>query len=551
MRRGRAAQTSATSRPAKPAAAPTTAPAATTAATGGAQAAPTTAPAAAQTAPAQAAAKPGAAGGAITFALENDVIDFDPLRSRAFVDRNIHYQIYDSLVRIDPSGKIVPWLAEKWDTSADGKQVTFSLRKDVKYHDGTAVRRRVGQVEHRPLPHDRGLGAQRRAGAGRRASTSSTPSTVRFNLKSPFSPLLALLVDRAGMMVSRKAVEAGGEDFTRKAFKAGTGPFILTEAVKDDHMTLEKNPDWWGKDASGGKLPLPRQDHHPADHQQRRSPDQRQDRRRADHQQRRRQGRQRTSRPTASLTYQEKPGVQLGQPDPQPQAEGFVFNEARYVKAVSMAIDRKEILDKAFFGVGSVGYGPIAPQHFAYDANFKPFEKADIEGAKKLVQEVGKGPLAFEFLVSSGDPATLQQAQLIQAQLREADIDAQITQLEFAQILELQSKKTFKGVTFIGWSGRIDPDANLYDHIYSGRPFNDSSYTNKEVDGLLDEQRATTDEAKRKDALRKAEQIYVVDDPARVWFRFGVAQLLTVKAVQGLEPYPDQIPRFQFASLQR
>ena len=43
----------------------------------------------------------------------------------------------------------------------------------------------------------------------------------------------------------------------------------------------------------------------------------------------------------------------------------------------------------------------------------------------------------------------------------------------------------------------------------------------------------------------------MVDDPARVWFRFGVAQLLTVKAVQGLEPYPDQIPRFQLASLQR
>jgi peptide/nickel transport system substrate-binding protein len=216
-----------------------------------------------------------------------------------------------------------------------------------------------------------------------------------------------------------------------------------------------------------------------------------------------------------------------------------------------MAIDRKELLDKAFFGVGTIGYGTIAPSHFAYDANFKPFEKADPEGAKKLVQEVGKGPLSFEFMVSSGDPATLQQAQLLQAQLRKADIDAQITQLEFAQILDLQTKHEFKGMTFIGWSGRIDPDANTYDHIYSGRPFNDSSYSNKEVDALLDEQRQTSDEAKRKTALRKAEQIFVADDPARVWFRFGVAQLLTVKAVQGLEPYPDQIPRFQFASLQK
>jgi peptide/nickel transport system substrate-binding protein len=145
----------------------------------------------------------------------------------------------------------------------------------------------------------------------------------------------------------------------------------------------------------------------------------------------------------------------------------------------------------------------------------------------------------------------LQQAQLLQAQLRKADIDAQIVQLEFAQILDLQSKHEFKGITYVGWSGRIDPDPNTYDHLVTGKPFNDSSYSNQEVDRLLDEQRATADEAKRKDALRKAEQIYVVDDPARVWLRFGVAPLLTVKAVQGMEVYPDRIPRLQVASLQK
>ena len=68
-------------------------------------------------------------------------------------------------------------------------------------------------------------------------------------------------------------------------------------------------------------------------------------------------------------------------------------------------------------------------------------------------------------------------------------------------------------MTYVGWSGRIDPDGNTYDFNYTGRPNNDGSYSNKDVDKLLDDQRQTTDEAKRKDALRKAEQIYVVDDP--------------------------------------
>src|SRR6266498_724901 len=228
-----------------PAAKPTIAPAAQPTTAAAAAATPAQAkPAAPTTAPAQAAAKPAAAGGTLTFVLENDVIDFDPLRSRAFVDRCAQYACYDSLVRIDNSGKIIPWLAEKWDTSADGKQVTFSLRKDAKYHDGTAF-----DAESYNWNIDRYRTTEGSARSGELAPVDNVtvvdPATVRFDLKTPFSPLLSLLVDRAGMMVSRKAVEAGGEDFTRKAFKAGTGPFVLTEAVKDDHMTLEKNASYW------------------------------------------------------------------------------------------------------------------------------------------------------------------------------------------------------------------------------------------------------------------------------------------------------------------
>jgi peptide/nickel transport system substrate-binding protein len=531
------------SQPANPtsppaAAKPTTAPAAAGAPTAPAQ----------QAAPTQAAAKPSTAGGTLTFVLENDVIDFDPMRSRAFVDRNVHYQIYDSLVRIDATGKIIPWLAEKWDTSGDGKQVTFTLRTDVKYHDGAAF-----DAESVKWNLDRYRQTEGSARSGELAPIESVdvvdPATVRVNLKSAFSPFLALLVDRAGMMVSRKAVEAGGEDFTRKAFKAGTGPFMLTEAVKDDHMTLEKNPDWWGKDASGGKLPLlDKITIKPITNSDVRLTNVKT----GDAQLANNIAPKDVAavKSDSTLNYQQKPAYAWASLIPN-RKEGFIFSEPRYIRALSMAIDRQEILDKAFFGVGAVGYGSVAPQHFAYDANFKPFEKADPEGAKKLVQDVGKGPLSFEFLVSAGDPALIQQATLIQGQLRKADIDAQITQLEFAQILDLQSKHEFKGLSYVGWSGRIDPDANTYDHIYTGRPFNDSSYSNKDVDKYLDEQRATTDEAKRKDAFRKAEQIYVVDDPARVWFRFTVAQLLTVKAVQGLEVYPDQIPRLHVASLQK
>src|SRR5688572_31120131 len=88
------------------------------------------------TSPTAAAGKP-VAGGTVTFGLENDVSNLDPMMSGLFVDRNIHYAMYDSLVRVTPKGEIIGWLAEKWTTTDEGKTVTFNLRQGVKYHDGS------------------------------------------------------------------------------------------------------------------------------------------------------------------------------------------------------------------------------------------------------------------------------------------------------------------------------------------------------------------------------------------------------------------------------
>ncbi len=481
-------------------------------------------------------------GGVVTYALETDVIDFDPLRSRARVDRYAMFNIYDSLVAIDASGKIVPALAEKWDISPEGKTYTLTLRSGMKYHDGTDF-----DAESVKWNLDRYRTTKGSARSGELASIASVDAvdkrTVRLNLKAPYAPLLANLVDRAGMMVSRKAVEVAGEDFTRKAFKAGTGAFILTEALKDDHITIVRNPDWWGADKDGNRLPfLDKITVRPiTDGSVRLTNLKTGDAQVANNI----LGKDVPAvRSDPAFTYQERPGIAFDSIIPNRKA-GFTFSEGRYVKAVAMAIDRKEILEKVYFGVGTVGYGAIAPPHFAFDPSFTPFEKPDPEGAKRLVREVGKGPLVFELLTRTGEPQEVQLASLIQAQLAKADIRAEVATLEFAQILKRQTDRAFSGLSLVGWSGRIDPDGNVYNQMYTGAPFNDASYANREVDRLLDEEGAETDQEKRRRILRQAEQIYVVDDPARIWYRFGVSHLLTAKKVQGMEPYPDNVPRFQ------
>ena len=485
-------------------------------------------------------------GGTITFALENDVSNLDPMLSGLFVDRNIHYAMYDSLVRVNTKGEIIGWLAEKWNTSTDGKTVTFNLRPGVKYHDGSVFD--AASVKWNIERYINTKGSSRTGDLAAVASVDVVDAnTVKFNLKNAFSPLLAALVDRAGMMVSQKVVDALGADFTLKPFKAGTGPFMLTEAVKNDHYTLEKNPDWWGKDAAGNKLPfLDKIIVKPILDGDVRLTNLR-------------TGQAQVLNNVAgkdvpavkadtSLTYIEAGSFAWSSMIPN-EASGYIFNEKKYVKAVSMAIDRQELLDKGpTQGVGIVGYGPIAPSHFAFDASFKPYPKADVEGAKKLITEVGK-PLEFELLVSSGDAAILQLAQLIQAQLAKADIKANIKTQLFNDIVTLQQSHKHLGMTLIGWSGRLDPDGNSYDFVVTGKTNNDSSYSNAKVDELMNAQRVEPDPAKRTQLLRQAQQIFAVDDPARVWFQFGTSPILTVKAVTGMQSYADRIPRFESAQL--
>src|SRR5438105_684954 len=488
-------------------------------------------------------------GGTITFALENDVSNLDPMLSGLFVDRNIHYAMYDSLVRVDPKGNIIPWLAEKWETSTDGKTVTFHLRAGVKYHDGTAFD--ADSVKWNIDRYTQTKGSLRTADLGSVDNVQVVDaSTVKFNLKSAFAPLLGALVDRAGMMVSKKVVDAMGADFTLKPFKAGSGPFILTEAVKNDHYTLEKNPDWWGKDASGNKLPYldklivkPILDADVALTNLRTGNAQIINRI---------NGKDVAAvKADSTLSYQEVGSFSWNSLVPN-EAPGFIFSEHRYVKAVAMAIDRDEILQKGpAAGIGLVGWGPISPAHFAYDASFKPWPKADPDGAKKLVAEVGKGPLKFELLVPSGDAGVLQAAQLIQSELAKADITMDLKTQLFNDIVTLQQQHKHLGMTFVGWSGRLDPDGNTYDFVVTGSPNNDSSYSNPKVDDLMKQQRAESDPAKRKQLLLQAQQIYTVDDPSRVWYGFGVSPLVTVKNLVGMESYPDRIPRFQAASLQK
>jgi peptide/nickel transport system substrate-binding protein len=509
----------------------------------GATSAASPATAAASPAPAQAAGGTAKKGGALKAGLDGDILTFDPLTSGAYADREVYYNIYDTLVAFDTNMQIIPALAEKWETP-DPKTYLFHIRQGVKFHDGTDL-----NADAVKFNIDRYLTDK----ASRRKAEIDTvtsvdvmdPYTVKFTLKTGFSPLLPTLADRAGMILSPKVIQALGPDaLAAKPIGAGSGPFKFVEAVKDDHITVERNANYWKKDASGAQLPyLDKVTYRPI------------------------------SDPTVLLanvktgdidvTYQiaakdvaaVKAGSELVLKDVaglgfnalQFNAAKEPFNTKELRQAVCEALDRDQILKVVNFGVGQIAQGPIPPSSWAFDANYKPYG-ANIAKAKEYLKAAGKPDgFTFDLKIGSGSPTTTQLAQLIKDQMAKAGITMNIVQEERTVLSTDQMGGNFQMVTF-GWSGRADPDGNLYNIFHTGGGLNYGAYSSPPVDDALEKARAASDQSQRKDLYQQAQKL-LVDDGAMAFYSFSPAYLIMQPKVQGVSLYPDFMMRLDGASL--
>ena len=151
----------------------------------------------------------------------------------------------DKLFDIDEKINIVPQLALSHETSADGKEVIIKLRPGVKFHDGEPL-----DAEAAKFSLDRHLTMPTSFRKPELAQLDRVevvdPLTIKLVLKTPFSPLIAQLTDRAGMMVSPKAAKEAGDKFGLKPVCAG--PYKFVERVQQDRIVFEKFADYWDKD---------------------------------------------------------------------------------------------------------------------------------------------------------------------------------------------------------------------------------------------------------------------------------------------------------------
>jgi peptide/nickel transport system substrate-binding protein len=469
----------------------------------------------------------------IGLAEDPDVLD--PTLARSFVGRIVFSALCDKLFDIDEKLDIVPQLAASYQWSPDNKALTIKLRDGVVFHDGEkmdAAAVKFSLERHKTMP-----GSNRR---GELAPLSSVdvvdPLTVRLNLSAPFSPLLAQLADRAGMIVSPKAAQAEGDKFGAKPVCAG--PFRFVERVAQDRIVLERFPNYWDKANVHFErivyLPIPDSTVRLAnlrsgqlDFIERLAP--------SDVAQVKGDTRFKLTKIT-EIGYQ---GITINVGKSDLAQKNPLGRDPRVREAFELALDRDGIVQVVMDGEADPGNQWVADTNTFYAKNV-PMPKRNVERAKALLKEAGVTNPSFTLMTpTTADAQRI--AQVVQAMAREAGFDVKIQSTEFATSLDLADKGQFDAYV-LAWSGRADPDGNIFSFDACKQPLNYAGYCKPDVDDLLKRSRTTLDTNERRKLYADLAAIVLKDRPIVYLYHRHWLWAYTNK-LDGLRAIPDGLVR--------
>lgn len=465
-----------------------------------------------------------------------------PLLASDSASGEISGHIFNGLTKYDKDIKITGDLAGSWDVSKDGLQITFHLRKGVKWHDGMEFSAADVVFTYStvtdpktPTPYGSNYGPVQKVEA-------LDKYTVKVTYKEPYAPAL----ESWGMGIIPKHLLEGkdikDEKFNRNP--VGTGPYKLKEWVTGQKVVLEAFDDYFEGRPKVNKFIA------------------------------------RVISDTATMFLELKfGGIDfMGLTPPQYKlhsdssrfnkyfqkfrypAFGYTylgynlldprFSDKRVRRAIAHAINKQDVIDGVLLSYGTPCTGPFPPESWAYNAGVKDLEY-DPEKARESLREAGwmpgkdgliykdGKPFRFTVLINQGNEVRSKTAQIIRENLKKVGIDMEIKVLEWQAMLhEFIDKKRFEAI-IMGWALSRDPD--IYDIWHSSKvnegEFNFISYKNKEVDRLLVEGRSSFDFDKRRSIYNRIHGILSEDQPVTFLF---VPDALPVmhKRFKGVEKAP-------------
>jgi peptide/nickel transport system substrate-binding protein len=468
------------------------------------------------------------ASGVLRIGLNEDPDTLDPARSGTFVGRIVFAAVCDKLIDTDAHNNFVPQLATAWSWSPDNLMLTLTLRDGVHFQDGTLMDANavVSNLQrYRTAPE-----SVRKSELKPISSVEVIdPHTVRLRLSHPYAPLVAVLADRAGMMISPAAFNG---DVSRTLPCAG--PFKLSARVAQDRIVLDRFHGYWNAEA----IHLDRIEYNPIvdstvrlldleagqlDMLERLSP--------TDAATVRKNSKLRLVSQTALAYYSISINVSRKGP----------LSDQRVRMALQASIDRAALNAVVMEGQFLPNNQFEAPGSRYWDSDH-PVPPRNLARAKALLAQAGMPHPAFTLLI--GNSSVEQQVgQVLQSMADEAGFDVKLETAEAnAQVAKARSGDY--DATVVIWSGRPDPDGNVAIWLQCDGFLNWGKYCNPTFDALLAKARGVTDVAARQALYRQIVDIYLHDLPHIVLYHAKWLWALSDR-VTGFVPTPDGLIRPQ------
>lgn len=454
-----------------------------------------------------------------------DASNLIPFISGDSASSQIEGLVYSSLLRIDKDRDLIPALARAWDISDHGKTITFYLRDDVKWSDGTDFTADDLLYQYELMINPDLPSPYKEPFLQIESARALDRFTFQVSYSKPYAPALSDLAGMTGL--PRASLEGiSARDLIRSKIARspiGHGAYRLDEWKSQSHLSLSASPTYYEKgrphiarltvriipdtatqflELKGGNLDMmgldPIQYSRQTDTSYFRT-------------------NFRKYRYLAnSYTYL---GFNLLNP---------LFKDKRVRQALARAIDKEEIIKGALLGFGQPATGPYKPGSWAYADDVARYEYdpaaaaaslaeigwLDRDGDGTLENENGD-PFRFTIVTNQGNAARKKSAQIIQRQLARIKIDVKIKIIEWSSFLENFIHKRDFEATLLGWTLGLDPDIYIIwsSTQMSERGFNFISYSNPELDRLLEEGRRQFDQAARAEIYHRVHKILAEDQP--------------------------------------
>jgi peptide/nickel transport system substrate-binding protein len=472
----------------------------------------------------------------LNIGLREDPDLLDPTLGSSYVGRIVFAGVCDKLFDIDAKLDIVPQLATGYDWK-DPTHLVIHLRTGVRFQDGESLTAEAAKYK---LMRD--LTAK---GSMRRGEVNSIdsleiidPLTIQLDLKAPAAQLLAQLTDRAGIMISPKAAEAAGDKFGLHPVCAG--PFSFESRVAQDRIVLRRFPDYWdAKSIHFDKvvyLPNPNAAVRLANLQ---------------------------AGAVDLVEYILPSDVPAVERDPKLKIAmddslaytGITINtgngtaprttleqNALVRQALDLAIDRTALIQVVYAGA----FTPTIqanPASSPYYVQALPPPARDVAKARALLQQAGVAlPVPVTLTITNGSDIE-QAGEVIQAMAKEAGFDIKLKTMEFASSLQAGYAGDFEAY-LIAWSGRSDPDGNMWQMLHTTGQFNYGHYNDPAVDKALDDARTVADVAGRRAFYAKVWEQERRDLPLiYLWTGKNIAGMK--RGITGFQQVPDGLIRLQ------